>query len=55
VAAYLRDGASARAYGIMVLTVHGDVIGEITGFADPSLFLLFGLPLQAKWPPGQES
>jgi len=53
VAAYLRDGATARAYGIMVLTIRAGLIGEITGFADPSLFPLFGLPLQADWPPGQ--
>ena len=53
VAAYLRDGAVARAYGVMVLTVHAGRIGEITGFADPSLFPLFGLPLQADWPPGR--
>jgi len=50
VAAYLRDGATARAYGIMVLTVRAGLIGEITGFADPSLFPLFDLPLQADWP-----
>jgi RNA polymerase sigma-70 factor (TIGR02960 family) len=54
-AAYVRDGDTARAYGIMVLTVHEDMIGEITGFADPSLFPVFGLPLQAEWPPGQGS
>jgi len=53
VAAYMRDGAAARAYGIMVLTVRAGLIGEITGFADPSLFPLFGLPLQVDWPPGQ--
>ena len=52
-AAYLRDGTVAQAYGIMVLTVRGGLIGEITGFGDPSLFPLFGLPLQADWPPGQ--
>ena len=50
VAAYLRDGTTARAYGIMVLTVRAGLIGEITGFADPSLFRLFGLPQQADWP-----
>jgi len=49
VAAYVRDGATARAYGIMVLTVRAGLIGEITGFADPSLFPLFDLPLQADW------
>jgi RNA polymerase sigma-70 factor (ECF subfamily) len=54
VAAYMRDGTSAMAYGIMVLTIHGDAIGEITGFADPSLFPLFGLPLQTDWPGGAQ-
>ena len=34
----------------MVLTVRAGLIGEITGFADPSLFPLFGLPQQADWP-----
>jgi RNA polymerase sigma-70 factor (ECF subfamily) len=53
VAAYQRHGTAARAYGIMVLTVHTGQIGEITGFADPSLFPLFGLPPQVDWPPGQ--
>ena len=55
VAAYLRDGAIARAYGIMVLTVHAGLIVEITGFADPELFPLFGLPAQPDWPPDQAS
>jgi RNA polymerase sigma factor (sigma-70 family) len=50
-AAYMRDGDTAQAYGIMVLTVHAGLIGEITGFADPELFLLFGLRKQAAWPP----
>jgi RNA polymerase sigma-70 factor, ECF subfamily len=53
VAAYQRDGVAARAYGIMVLTVHAGLIGEITGFADPSLFPLFGLQQQTDWPPDQ--
>jgi RNA polymerase sigma-70 factor, ECF subfamily len=46
VAAYVRDsdGGGATAYGIMVLTVDGDHIIEITGFADPALFPDFGLP-----------
>jgi len=46
VAAYVRDPGSRRAtaYGIMVLTIDGSVIGEITGFADPALFPFFGLP-----------
>jgi RNA polymerase sigma-70 factor (ECF subfamily) len=51
-AAYMRDGQVAQAYGIMVLTLHGGLIGEITGFADPELFPLFGLPKQTAWPPG---
>jgi RNA polymerase sigma-70 factor (ECF subfamily) len=51
VAAYMRDGDKAQGYGIMVLTVHAGLIGEITGFADPELFPLFGLPKQAAWPP----
>jgi RNA polymerase sigma-70 factor (TIGR02960 family) len=53
VAACMRDGGAARAYGIMVLTIHDGMIGEITGFADPSLFPLFGLPQQTAWPPRQ--
>jgi RNA polymerase sigma-70 factor, ECF subfamily len=53
VAAYVRDGVTGRAYGIMVLTVRAGLIGEITGFADPWLFPFFGLPLQVDWPPGQ--
>ena len=38
VAAYVRDADSSgsSAYGIMVLTVDGDHIIEITGFADPA-------------------
>lgn len=46
VAAYIGGPGSCRAtaYGIMVLTIDGSTIGEITGFADPSLFPFFGLP-----------
>jgi RNA polymerase sigma-70 factor (ECF subfamily) len=46
VAAYIRDpdGRRATAYGIMVFTIDGTAIGEITGFADPALFRFFGLP-----------
>jgi RNA polymerase sigma-70 factor (ECF subfamily) len=46
VAAYVRDpdGNRGSAYGIMVLTIAGDHIAEITGFADPGLFPAFGLP-----------
>ncbi len=47
----MRDGDTAQAYGIMVLTVHAGLTGEITGFADPELFPLFGLRKQAAWPP----
>ena len=43
---YLRDpqAAVAHAYGLMVLTLHGDRIGAITGFPDTSVFPHFGLP-----------
>ena len=51
VAAYMRAGHRAEAYGIMVLTVRKGQISEITGFADPSLFALFGLPRQTAWHP----
>jgi RNA polymerase sigma-70 factor (ECF subfamily) len=45
VAAYMPgEGGVPEAYGIMVLTVAGGAIMEITGFADPSLFPLFDLP-----------
>jgi RNA polymerase sigma-70 factor, ECF subfamily len=46
VAAYVRgeDGGASSAYGIMVLTIDGDHIIEITGFADPALCSDFGLP-----------
>ena len=46
VAAYGRDadGIPSSAYGIMVLTIDGENITEITGFADPALFPAFGLP-----------
>jgi RNA polymerase sigma-70 factor (ECF subfamily) len=43
---YLRDAHTpiAHAYGLMVLTLHGDRIGAITGFPDTSVFAHFGLP-----------
>jgi RNA polymerase sigma-70 factor (ECF subfamily) len=46
VAVYFPDDESGghRAYGLMVLVLDGDRIGEIVGFADPSLFPAFGLP-----------
>jgi RNA polymerase sigma-70 factor (ECF subfamily) len=45
-AAYLPDGTTGdcRGYGIMVLTVAGDQVATITGFPDPDLFPVFGLP-----------
>lgn len=42
--AYL-DG---QAYGLMVLTIDREEIAEITGFTDPALFSLFGLPDELK-------
>jgi RNA polymerase sigma-70 factor (ECF subfamily) len=46
VAAYLLDHEAGvhRGYGLMVLSLDGAAIAEITGFADPTLFPLFGLP-----------
>jgi RNA polymerase sigma-70 factor, ECF subfamily len=46
VAAYMLDEKEGIhcAYGIMVLALDGEAIGEITGFSDPSLFPYFGLP-----------
>ena len=43
---YLRDPHApvARAYGLMVLTLSGDRVAAITGFADTSVFGPFGLP-----------
>ena len=44
-AAYLPDTTGeCRGYGIMVLTIAGDRVATITGFADPDLFPAFGLP-----------
>lgn len=45
-AAYVldREAGVHSAYGIMVLTLDGEAIAEITGFGDPTLFPLFGLP-----------
>jgi len=46
------DSGVYGAYGVMVLTLDGDAIAEITGFADPTLFPLLGLPseLEASLP-----
>jgi RNA polymerase sigma-70 factor (TIGR02960 family) len=43
---YLRDPhtAIAHAYGLMVLTLSGDRVAGLTGFADTSVFRAFGLP-----------
>lgn len=45
-AVYLRDSSTGvhRPFAIKVLTLRGREIQAITGFADPSLFPLFGLP-----------
>jgi RNA polymerase sigma-70 factor (ECF subfamily) len=45
-ACYLRDPHApiAHAYGLMVLTLSGDHVVEITGFADTSVFRAFGCP-----------
>ena len=46
VGAYYPDAEAGiyRPYGVMVLTLDGDSIAEITGCTDPSLFPLLGLP-----------
>jgi RNA polymerase sigma-70 factor (ECF subfamily) len=43
---YLRDphASVAHAYGLMVLTLHGERIAAITGFPDTGVFPHFGLP-----------
>jgi RNA polymerase sigma-70 factor (ECF subfamily) len=45
-ACYLRDPDApiAHPYGLMVLTLSGDHVTEITGFADISVFRSFGCP-----------
>jgi RNA polymerase sigma-70 factor (ECF subfamily) len=45
-AAYLPDDSTegCRGYGIMVVTLADDQVATITGFADPQLFPVFGLP-----------
>jgi RNA polymerase sigma-70 factor (TIGR02960 family) len=49
------DAGVYRAYGIQVLTLDRGAIAEITGFGDPSLFPLFGLPTELKEPPVLDS
>jgi RNA polymerase sigma-70 factor (ECF subfamily) len=43
---YLRDPHTeiAHAYGLMVLTLRGDQVAGLAGFADTSVFAPFGLP-----------
>jgi RNA polymerase sigma-70 factor (ECF subfamily) len=50
VAAYMldRETGAYRPYGLMVLSLDGEAIAEITGFADPALFPLFGLPAELR-------
>lgn len=45
-AAYLPDDSTegCRGYGIMVLTLTDGQVATITGFPDPCLFPVFGLP-----------
>jgi RNA polymerase sigma-70 factor, ECF subfamily len=46
IAVYFPDESGGHcAYGLMVLVAAGDRIAEIVGFADPTLFPAFGLPL----------
>jgi RNA polymerase sigma-70 factor, ECF subfamily len=48
VAAYFPDPEAVvyRPYGVMVLTLDGDSIAEITGCTDPAIFPLLGLPAE---------
>jgi RNA polymerase sigma-70 factor, ECF subfamily len=48
VAAYASDPAAEalRPYGIMVLSLDGEAIAEITGCTDPTVFRHFGLPAE---------
>jgi RNA polymerase sigma-70 factor (TIGR02960 family) len=43
-----RETGISHGYGLMVLTVDGDQIAEITGFSDPRLFEVFGLPAELR-------
>lgn len=49
-ACYLKDTHTpiAHAYGLMVLTVRGDQVAGLAGFADTSVFAHFGLPKTLK-------
>ncbi|HYB87965.1 MAG TPA: hypothetical protein VEC76_13990 [Streptosporangiaceae bacterium] len=46
ITSFSRGQRLTTAYGIMVVAVDGDHIIEITGFADPALFPVFGLPVR---------
>jgi RNA polymerase sigma-70 factor (ECF subfamily) len=52
VAAYALDPDAGlhRPYGIMVLSLDGDAIAEITGCSDPNVFAAFGLPSELTTP-----
>jgi RNA polymerase sigma-70 factor, ECF subfamily len=52
VAAYALDPDAGlhRPYGIMVLSLDGDSIAEITGCTDPNVFAAFGLPSELTTP-----
>jgi RNA polymerase sigma-70 factor (ECF subfamily) len=47
---YMKDAHTpiGHAYGLMVLTLRGDMIAGLTGFADTSVFSNFGLPKTLK-------
>jgi RNA polymerase sigma-70 factor (ECF subfamily) len=47
---YMKDAHTpiGHAYGLMVLTLRGDEIAGLTGFADTSVFATFGLPKTLK-------
>jgi len=47
---YLEDPHTpiAHAYGLMVLTLRGDRVAGLTGFADSAVFASFGLPRTLK-------
>jgi RNA polymerase sigma-70 factor (TIGR02960 family) len=47
---YLKDAHTpiAHAYGLMVLTLRGDGVAGLTGFADTGVFAAFGLPKTLK-------
>jgi RNA polymerase sigma-70 factor (TIGR02960 family) len=51
-AVYRRDDTTQthRAWGIWVLTLDGDAIGEITAFVEPGLLASFGLPSELARP-----